>query len=515
MEEQSEKEKRVRAITRLYYSNPSIQKAILEFCQQRETVPRYFEGFGKRPDVLTYPSDIMGLVNKGATSFHTSEEIWNDPLNLKTDMTQEEIKSLRKSWDLLIDVDSPFLDCSKIATQLLIAALEQHGIKNFCIKFSGSKGFHIIVSGKAFPEEYDGKLMKEMFPEWPRAISEYLMDHIKREYNVRVGQILGEKEVLARTNLKKEDLDKVSCKKCGQEAVKGEITLYLCPICHMKLNRKEVKQPNRKIRCLNGKCGGILEVLENKEYYFCENCKDFENDKIALDSEKNPEMFEKFRGMPAKEFANLDMVLVAPRHLFRTPYSLNEKTSLASIVITKEELNNFSPKDADPLKVKIKDFLPNNSPEEAKKLLIESLKWKKDKESLKEEVQTKKYAKYDKIDVQGVTEEMFPAPIKKLFKGLTDGKKRGLFIIITFLKSLNFPSEYIIKKVNEWNKLNEPPLREGYVKSQLDWHLRQKKQILPPNYENPSFYKDLNLLDKKPDAKNPISEVLRKLRSNY
>jgi len=82
-------------------------------------------------------------------------------------------------------------------------------------------------------------------------------------------------------------------------------------------------------------------------------------------------------------------------------------------------------------------------------------------------------------------------------------------VLITFLRSLNFPPEYIKVKVREWNEKNEPQLKEGYIKSQLDWHLRQRKKILPPNYGNESFYKDLGLLDKIPKAKNPLAEVAR------
>ena len=167
MEEISEKEKRIRAITKLYYSNPKIQEAMIKFAQNREVSPRYFEGFGKRPDVLQYPSDVMGLVQKGATSFHCSEEIWSDVFKLNSEMNREQMDSLRKGWDLLIDIDSPYLDVSKEAAKLVVDCLEMYGIKNYGIKFSGSKGMHIIVSGKAFPEEYSGKKMKDAFPEWP------------------------------------------------------------------------------------------------------------------------------------------------------------------------------------------------------------------------------------------------------------------------------------------------------------------------------------------------------------
>ena len=136
-----------------------------------------------------------------------------------------------------------------------------------------------------------------------------------------------------------------------------------------------------------------------------------------------------------------------------------------------------------------------------------------DVETKDEEKVYKKYENYEKVDIKGVTEEMFPQPIKKLLRGLKDGKKRGLFILITFLRSLNFPPDYINQKVRDWNKLNEPQLKEGYIRSQIDWHLKQKRNILPPNYDNPGFYKDLGLLDGKPEVKNPIVEVIRRIKN--
>ena len=84
--EKSFKEQRIRRITHMYYSRPEIQKVIYEFCKNREVSPRYFEGFGKRPDTLEYRGDLFQLVNKGATSFHCSEEIWEDPMKLESGM---------------------------------------------------------------------------------------------------------------------------------------------------------------------------------------------------------------------------------------------------------------------------------------------------------------------------------------------------------------------------------------------------------------------------------------------
>lgn len=524
-EEMSEKEKRVRSITRLYYSNPAVQQAIAKFSAGREVVPRYFEGFGKRPDSITYPSDIMGLVNKGATSFHASEEIWGDPLKINSDMNEEDFDELRKGWDLLIDVDSPFLDCSKIATRLLVAALEHHGIKNYGVKFSGSKGMHIIVGQKAFPETFEGMITKNMFPEWPRAISEYLMSWIKEEYNRQAGEIMNAGDVAKRTNLKKEELKPIQCLQCRKTAQKGNLVKMRCPVCEMEINRKNYKIIKKRLKCLNADCAGVLEIVDESAYYFCENCN--------LSSDRNPEMFEEMRGIIAEKVANLDLVLVAPRHLFRAPYSLHEKTALASAVLTKDEIDKFIPQDANPIGIKVKEYMPNNVPGEARQLLSAALNWKKEKTDVEEKEEKKRFedkyggkwegrnagneknkGEYKEIEIKDVKEEMFPPAIKKLLRGVEDGKKRGMFILLTLFKSINFTPEEINNRVREWNKLNKPPLKEGYVKAQIEWHLRQRKKILPPNYNNEAFYKDLGLIEasKMPETKNPIVDIIREIK---
>ncbi|MEK6848685.1 MAG: hypothetical protein AABX65_03575, partial [Nanoarchaeota archaeon] len=134
------KEERVKSIAIAYYARGDVQKAIVDFCRKRETVPRYFEGFGKRPDILEYSGDVFQLAKNGATSFHCSEELWSDPLKLKTGMSEDELNGLREGFDLLLDIDSKYMDFSKIAAELLILALDFHKVKNIGVKFSGSKG---------------------------------------------------------------------------------------------------------------------------------------------------------------------------------------------------------------------------------------------------------------------------------------------------------------------------------------------------------------------------------------
>jgi len=144
--------KKIEEVSLVYYSRKDVQQAMYDFCKSRETVPNFnMEFYGKRPDMLDYPTDIFTLAKKGATSFHCSEELWKNPMELSTQMTPQKQNELRSGWDFLIDIDSKYFDYSKIAAKLIVRALEYHGVKNFGIKFSGSKGLHLIIPWKAFP----------------------------------------------------------------------------------------------------------------------------------------------------------------------------------------------------------------------------------------------------------------------------------------------------------------------------------------------------------------------------
>jgi len=396
---------------------------------------------------------------------------------------------------------------------------------------SGSKGFHIIVSGKAFPREFKGESMRESFPSWPRAICEYLMEDIRRDFNRKARDVLGDTEAVEkRTNVGKDKFMETLCPECGKPAKKGNLVTLKCPICNTEIQRKDMKITKKRLKCIQTTCAGILEVEDEKDYFECENCENVSSiDKMAVSGRykatftsharesKHEDLEEEYSG---SFFGASDLVLVAPRHLFRMPYSLHEKTALASIVLDRSELKDFTPKDADPLKVKVRDFMPKNFDGEGTRLLEMALEWKgkqieQDKES--EERRYKGYGekKFEGIELKDVPESAFPPAIKKLLKGLEDGRKRALFVLLTFLRCINYSPEQINKLVKTWNEKNVPPLREGYVKSQIDWNLRQKRKILPPNYTNDAFYRDIGLIDKKQKTKNPLVDVSRKMRGSY
>ena len=493
----SYKEKRIRKITQLYYSRPDVQKAIFEFSKNREICPSYFEGFGKRPDSFQYRGDIFELVKKGATSFHCSEEIWADPLKIFTGMNETQSNELRIGWDLLIDIDCKWFDFSKLAVQAIIKVLEKNNLKNIGIKFSGSKGWHILIPWKAFPEEIGGEQTKNLFPELPRKIINYLRYESRKEMETLLPEDF-EKQ-FKNTKIKKG----IKCNNCNEISEEFQLIELFCPNCKIGESKKIRKQDKKDFYCPS--CRKKFNIEKIQDYYECKKCN--------LNSKENPENFSQTIESDLFDLMGLDLVLVSPRHLFRMPYSLHEKTALASIVIDKNEIENFELKHADAMKVKIKNFMPDSGKDEAKNLVMQTMDWYRENQISRgedEEKLTGKYADFKPIQLKNISEDNFPPCIKNILKGVNDGKKRALFVLINLFRSVGMEKEELEKRIEEWNKKNEVPLKQGYIKSQLIWAYR-RKPILPPNCRE--FYQGIGIC--QPDnlcskIKNPVNYVIRK-----
>ena len=201
----------------------------------------------------------------------------------------------------------------------------------------------------------------------------------------------------------------------------------------------------------------------------------------------------------------IDTVLIASRHLLRMPYSLNEKKWLVSLPIREKDLDNFSIERAKPENVTNFDikFLDDSvvRPSEASQLLMQAFDWQI---RTKERLSTKTPVKVEYENKVPV--EAFPPCLKCMLQGLPDGRKRSLFSMINFLKNAKWSWPAMEQFVYNWNNINKPPLKTGYVKSQLAWHSRSGQRIPPPNCRE--FYKDIGVCN--PDRiceriKNPLS----------
>jgi len=178
-----------------YYSKDVVLDAMIKHAKNKEVAVKYLDGgFGKRPDVLLYPGDVVEHAKKGAVSFHASEELWDNPLLLKPDMRKRELDEHRIGFDLIIDIDCPVFEYSKIAAELIIKAIKQHGVNAVSVKFSGNKGFHIGIPFEAFPSHVGA----DDFPDAVKNVAEYLIDYVKEDFGKRVLEFEGNVVEVAR-----------------------------------------------------------------------------------------------------------------------------------------------------------------------------------------------------------------------------------------------------------------------------------------------------------------------------
>jgi ribosomal protein L37AE/L43A len=334
-------------------------------------------------------------------------------------------------------------------------------------------------------------------------MARYLFDRIKEPMNKEILKLNSKEELEKKGEL----ISKYFCPKCKNPAQKKIIGVYKCPNFSCRSEVKSLKSNRKKMLCPS--CNDVMKKVNTQEIIYCENCKtnsaiiDAQESNFLIKND-NLQFKEKFSTKSAED--SVDFVLVAPRHLFRAPYSLHEKTALASVVLKKEEIEDFKPSNAEPLKIKeLRPFIPENVIQgEAEMLLFEAI------DNYKSEVVIPKKYEGNSIDLKGltITQEMFPPVIKRILKGIKgDGRKRALNILLTFYNSLEFPQDYIIEKVNEWNSKNKVPLKTGYVNSQIDWSNKNKR--LPPNYDKP-VYKEFGELDKiETQIKNPINYTIK------
>jgi len=404
-----------------YYSRKDILKEMLKISNNREFIGVFRNGaYSKRPSIIQYESDITEMVKAGITSFHCSVERWKNPLLLSTDTKNYD--ELRIGFDFIIDIDSKIgIEAAAICAQLVCNLLKEYKIKSYGVKFSGSRGFHIILPFEAFPKEIDFEEIRKQYPKIPKILSEFIREKIKEE---------------------------------------------------------------------------LLETLV--ERYTIKNL--LETTKSHTLDPYNWVEIEKGWG---------------ERHLFRAPYSINEKTWLISIPI--EEPKNFNLKMALMSNVKINsEFFKIPDSEEAENLLLDAIEWKasiEDKDKIIKE--KKKNIEEYRIKTK-VPEQYFPPCIKKILSGLYDGKKRSTFTLISFLREMNWSREEIEERLEEWNKKNIPPLPTSFLLGQINWSYRREK-IFPASCDSDLFYKSIGICE--PDEickniKNPMTYPLKKLRFN-
>ncbi len=210
----------------------------------------------------------------------------------------------------------------------------------------------------------------------------------------------------------------------------------------------------------------------------------------------------------------IDTVLISERHLFRMQYSLNEKRWLVSLPIDKNKVMEFNERDALPVNVDTSlDFFDlHPKKDEAKRLFQDAYDIISTEEAQEEQQNVKKEFKIYNLDI---VENLLPPCIKIINNGLSDGRKRSVFILTNFYRSIGKNKEEVKNLLFSWNQKNKPPLKENYIQQQIDY-IFNNKSYPPPNCDSPGYYKYFNVCF--PDEtckliKNPLSYYIRKRSS--
>ncbi|HII16919.1 TPA: hypothetical protein HA361_03320 [Candidatus Woesearchaeota archaeon] len=490
-----------------HYKRKDVQEALVANAADREIGVRYGEAFGKRPDVLRYPSEVLEAAMNGATSFHATEERWRDPLQLDAEMSKREQEALRIGWDLVLDVDCKDWELSKLIAHLMVKALQAHNVSAITCKFSGNKGFHIGVPFEAFPHTSVEKSVAERFPDDTRIITLYLVEYVKRQYgNEFRTRLLGmdKKELSAKLGIAVDELTKAVCVKCGKE---------------LKVERK---QPQKGMLCMY--CGQFNTPKPDAGFFQCARCKKLnkvessERQKCQCGSGDFKDIFDISRIM------DIDVGLISSRHMYRMPYSLHEKSGLCSVLVPLDTILGFERESADPDKVIVPAFhfmgRKSVSSADAKQLFDAAFSWHTvtvtQKEAIRGVYETRReQSKGYEVPAIGVAVEHFPPCIRIILAGIRDGKKRSLFILLNFLRSAGWGYDKIEELLLGWNAKNNEPLREVHIKGSIRYHKASKKLVMPPNCNNKAYYLDMGFCH--PDGfckriRNPVSYALLKAK---
>ena len=233
---------------------------------------------------------------------------------------------------------------------------------------------------------------------------------------------------------------------------------------------------------------------------------------------------ERLKNFNYLKVIEIDTILISSRHLFRMPYSLNEKSGLVSVPISKDKVMKFQRHWGKP------DFVKPEYNKNFEFLKYEE-KYKKDADVLLIKAYEDDYTEMvaqqipqrrveQAFEIKGdVSIKDFPQTISYILKtNFEDGRKRALFVLLCFLYSCKWDKQAIEQIIIEWNEKQEKPLRKNYWGAQISWFEAQDKVISPPNFDNDNYYsgigipvdlikKDEGAFSYKPKVKNPLHYV--------
>lgn len=202
------------------------------------------------------------------------------------------------------------------------------------------------------------------------------------------------------------------------------------------------------------------------------------------------------------------------RHLFRLPYSINEKSGFASLPLDPEDVPDFEREDAEPGDIQeFRVFMDEVAENEASTLVVDAVDWyQQNRSTTRTSSSTGKEFTREK-PVDALPKKYFPPTINNMLNGLSDGRKRAVFVLTTFLRQVGYDWDAIEAELYQWNQRNDEPLEENYIETQLRWHKKQDEDLMPPNFDVTRFYHDIGVYEEDnltENVANPVTYAFTK-----
>jgi len=146
----------LKLVARKVYSNKEIRELLYNFFSHREVMVRTAQNKVIRPAPVINEADIMALVNIGAISFHASidkydqERIGEGTYNIvgRDLVVDIDIKYLPKD----LGYEHPYELAKEIVKVMYDHVLSRMHCKSLWIKYSGNRGFHIVIPYEEIPK---------------------------------------------------------------------------------------------------------------------------------------------------------------------------------------------------------------------------------------------------------------------------------------------------------------------------------------------------------------------------
>lgn len=144
------------------------------------------------------------MVKRGVCCFHGSVERWSSPMSLASDNHDK----LRIGWDFILDIDSKLgIEEAKLAAELIISVFKKYGIKNYGLKFSGRRGFHLVLPWEMFPKEINFKPIAKNYPNYPKILASFIRKEIEQDLINKLIKLQGAKKLM---EILQEPVEKIS-----------------------------------------------------------------------------------------------------------------------------------------------------------------------------------------------------------------------------------------------------------------------------------------------------------------